>query len=114
MDLTHRILWGLLTFAIGSMATWLYKDKSSISRSEMREEIAAHYRACMEAQKAALREQSKVEQMRNGRIERLESCAATRADIEAIRNELRDFKDQVRNDLAELKDWMKTLHGKEP
>lgn len=54
MDWTHQILWGLLTFAIGSMATWLYKDKSSISRSEMKEEIAAHYRACMEAKKAAL------------------------------------------------------------
>jgi len=105
MTLTD-ILWGIAIFAVSSMATWLYKDRNTVTREEVRGEIDAHHRACVEVQRTLYREQGKQDDMRNGRLTKLEEIAATKQDIDHLRTEMKELKTDVKDEFEELKRWI--------
>jgi hypothetical protein len=105
------VLWGMAIFAVSSLVTWIYKDRNSITREEVRDEITAHHRACVDVQRTLYREQGKQDEMRNGRLTRLETVAATKEDIDHLRSEMKEFKKEMKDEFEKLARWIQSQLG---
>ena len=99
MGMLDVALFGVAVAAVSSLATAIALPRG-VSREEFIEVLDKHMEAC----RIVGQVRDKADEVRNGRIERLENMAATKADLACLRQDLIDRIDRLERILRDGRD----------